>query len=105
MSTAFEVTLGAERPSVVYPFTSGGTALDLTAYSTVTLKVRSVDGTALLVNDSGGTVLSPHTGGSAAYLGTALSTLTVGDYRAWFEVAFSSGPAGELASPAFPLRA
>lgn len=103
MSVGFEISQGAERPSVVFPFTSAGTALDLTAYSAVTLKVRDKDGTAVLVSDAG-TVLSPHTGGSAAYLGTALAGLAVGDYRAWFVVSFPSGPAGDLEGPEFPVR-
>lgn len=96
----FEIFKGAERPAIVWPFTSGGTAVNLTGATGVTFKARSFDGTVDVISGAG-TASTPLTGGTVAYnFGTA-DTAQTGEYRGRFIVAF---PTGELVSPEFVVR-
>lgn len=96
----FEIYKGAERPAVVWPFTSNGLPIDLTGASSVDFKARAYDGTVDVISGTG-TAATPLTGGTVAYnFGTA-DTAQTGEYRGRFIVHF---PTGEMVSPEFVLR-
>ena len=98
--TDFEITRGAERPSLVWAFTSSGQPYDLTGQTGVRFHARPYDGTALVI-DAAGTVMGTATGGSVAYAFGTADTQNVGELRGRFIVSF---PAGELSSPEFVVR-
>ena len=98
--TDFEITRGAERPSLVWAFTSAGQPYDLTGNTSVAFQARPYDGTAAVISGAG-SVMGTATGGSVAYSFGTADTQNVGELRGRFIVSF---PAGELVSPEFVVR-
>lgn len=96
--TAFEITQGAERPTLPYYFTQAGTAVDLSGAGVVTFKMRDHTGTAWVLNQAA-SVLDVATGAVAVNLP---GTVPVGEYRGHFEVAFPG--ASDLIGWEVPVR-
>lgn len=95
----FEIAKGAERPSVAYGFLVDDAAASLAGAGSVTFRMRSVAGTAWVVNRAG--TVTSESGGSVRYDWASGDTATAGDYLGHFTVYFSDG---ELAGPEFPVR-
>ena len=97
----FEIMQGAQRPSLVYPFTRNGQAEDLTGGTVALFHMHLEGGTADLVSGTA-TILSPATSGSVRYDWGTADTALAGDYLGRCVVQFASG--GDLVSPEFYVR-
>lgn len=92
---AFVINLGDDSPTIVYPVTVSGTAVDLTG-ATVKFYMRAIDvapGTTPVINGVSATVTSPSTAGIINYVWGSSDTTNAGagNYRGWFVVTLNGG--------------